>query len=794
MSNPPSARITCGNQILDGPVQLSGIESLWNVLHFSHEVGDGHLRFDGYCGSWVHYHKPMSLTLELDRFAPLFYSTICRDETLDKIEIFWPSDTPSRKANRIYFITTIYPVKISSVRQFFPNIKDPVFFNYGHLIEMSFRYRWIEWEYTLGKHWVKREWVEYILDSFHIGDERERRELEKMVSGTALTDNLQIDVGREISVQGTGWEHLNEELKNSRPQKAWKGEMIRLFAEVKGICDGETVSFELYYKNPEENSMQFTNVSGKVEDGTAEVDWVVDLWGIRGKKFEIWFEPVVRGRYGGKCGIGLARRLLVPWFVDCHMHINPCKAAPLPVVWIQNFMLNKLKSTWETMEKEVVKSFIRWFQHDLPDYVGLSTEELGHSAIKESKKVLEDTSFDEFMGPSEKRARLLVNMPMDMEFANYWGYDGKTVYQQDENGGAGYWKYEKVGKREWYKLPSEEIKKLYNYKKQMLETGRFFRKNNDVFLSLFHYDPRRWTANAESDWSGDWDVPFKHIIQVSDSSVQVNIIAAIGFKMYTALGYRPDDYKDVMAFSIAFPNQKRKIEAKLPDLYKFYSKCEKYQIPIVCHGSRGGIFAHDRNIYYDYLFPGDNVDKSGKRDFYCNYYISPFAWERVLQDFPELKLCLAHFGGEESWESDELLENDWACKMVEMVAGKNAFANMYIDISYFLIKNEVIKSKFKKLLSRYPNLKKKILFGTDWYLVGSERSKFGKYDNYVNGMFQNLNDIDEELAAYAMVLNPVRFYDLEHVSEKIENLSGADNSGLKKILQTIPRTIDAFEF
>lgn len=188
---------------------LSGADSLLKVLQFSHEVGDGHYRFDGWKSNWVHSHKPMNMVLELGRFVPLFYNAVCRNEQLDKIEIFWPADTQATKAGSIYFVTAIYPVKISFIRQYLPNVKDPAFYNCGHLIEVSFRYRWIEWEYTKGKHWVKKEWNNYISDFFHTGDERQCRELEARLSESALTDNLQLnDNNREISVHAAGWSIL----------------------------------------------------------------------------------------------------------------------------------------------------------------------------------------------------------------------------------------------------------------------------------------------------------------------------------------------------------------------------------------------------------------------------------------------------------------------------------------------------------------------------------------------------------------------------------------------------------
>jgi hypothetical protein len=264
--------------------------------------------------------------------------------------------------------------------------------------------------------------------------------------------------------------------------------------------------------------------------------------------------------------------------------------------------------------------------------------------------------------------------------------------------------------------------------------------------------------------------------------------------------------------------QRKILDEKLPDLREFYSTCDSKNIPIICHCSRGGIFAHDYHLYYDYLFGADEASKKEKKKYFFDVYVSPFAWEPVLNDFPNLKLCLAHFGGEDEWEKEEESSMPWAEKCAQL-ASDPKHPNFYVDLSYFTFKsiefidcykancpekdcsfrgNHVqktyrckvngifeipVKDKFKKMLKKYPKLKEKILFGTDWYLIGGEKEEYGRYEKYFKRSIEVLYDIDPELPVYAMAINPKRFLDLENVTKKICDIWGSEYAKLLQIVQ-----------
>ena len=81
-----------------------------------------------------------------------------------------------------------------------------------------------------------------------------------------------------------------------------------------------------------------------------------------------------------------------------------------------------------------------------------------------------------------------------------------------------------------------------------------------------------------------------------------------------------------------------------------------------------------------------------------------------MHDFPDLYLCLAHFGGDEEWERDINAPESWVSKLVELM---ERYENFYVDLSYFIFDKKDKEKKFKQLIEAHPEIKNKLLFGTD---------------------------------------------------------------------------------
>jgi predicted TIM-barrel fold metal-dependent hydrolase len=486
---------------------------------------------------------------------------------------------------------------------------------------------------------------------------------------------------------------------------------------------------------------------------------------------------------------------VVPWFIDCHMHINDAHCAPLPVIWVQNALIQASKPTWEKLEKHWFWSTMsRIATKDLAKITKLDMTGIALEAMKESQKALDDPSLEKYLGPAEKRKRLMICMPMDMDLAHWDGYEGKEIYQEKEDGSKGYFEYAK-GKRKWIAIDAKSYKSWIDYPTQLLEANKSLTKNRNHLFSFYHYDPRRWQGEkiGNARLAGRWDQPFAYIIQAAKSKASLKDFRAIGFKLYTALGYRPNEYSDIFVTSMSKPEQKKKLKLQLPYLSNFYKECADNNIPIICHGSSGGVSAHDYELYYDYLFPGDSASRKDKREFYNQHYISPFAWESVLRDFPNLRLCLAHFGGEEYWGASRKKNGEWVKQLAKMM---ETYENFYVDISYFLFKGFVsspaMRNQLKELLDEFPNIHKKILFGTDWYLIGLERAKFGKYHNFVQTMCEEIGKIKKELLAYFMVLNPKAFLNLDSLADSLYEKTDGECDIRKFVKEEMYSTIDQF--
>jgi hypothetical protein len=183
-----------------------------------------------------------------------------------------------------------------------------------------------------------------------------------------------------------------------------------------------------------------------------------------------------------------------------------------------------------------------------------------------------------------------------------------------------------------------------------------------------------------------------------------------GVKIYPRLGYDPSDF------------------VNYPQLRELYQQCQN-GVPLLAHGSRGPMGGADYYCYAKYdRVPGLTGNDKIRYDaltadpsnldhteyWFADIFAAPGNWEQVLLQYPELRLCLAHFGGYDTWcqvgdfkeiekkypqspglfprgekleGSDEdrekmraTLYHAWIRKIAELA---NAKSNVYTDLSYF---------------------------------------------------------------------------------------------------------------
>lgn len=420
--------------------------------------------------------------------------------------------------------------------------------------------------------------------------------------------------------------------------------------------------------------------------------------------------------------------------IDGHMHINSGACAPLPLIYekveskaagadVSDVPVIQVRESLETAMK--IFGFI-----DGVNMQRLTTEEMGirigninlanYYALEDSTKFGKETppyaeldQNGDIVIPEKQIASPMIVMTMDMERAHIAGYEGSMIYHGKEKGLFFYKRFsgklpEERGKRvslahEWDK--SRGLK-LHQWERQYRETINAVKFHPFYEIPLYFYDPRRWNRNQEeaippeikqSLEYGCWNDPFEQVASKSRPGV------FIGFKMYPSLGHKPLD----------------ELCEYLP---VYYHRCQNERIPIMTHCSPGGMTTHEIDFYKEFdernaahrnqmklkqsqklislrnignqtvqsieLKPVEQIPSheqliTDPKFYFYENYVSPKAWEPVLENFPELHLCLAHFGGDE-WRQGN--KNDWLEKppshwIQGIVDLTKKYRNVYTDIS-----------------------------------------------------------------------------------------------------------------
>lgn len=191
-------------------------------------------------------------------------------------------------------------------------------------------------------------------------------------------------------------------------------------------------------------------------------------------------------------------------------------------------------------------------------------------------------------------------------------------------------------------------------------------KYNDILIPFAHIDPRREDA-----------------LERLTTLVQRDNFQ--GVKIYPPLGYGPDH--DVL-------------------MNEIYPYMVQRNIPLLAHCSPGWIYSKEitRN------------EVNGLAD--------PDNYRRVMDAFPHLRICLAHFGGISEWckhlDGERSSTNPtWLDKILDLMKSGN-YPNLYADISYTIF-NFQENAPFLKILLEDEDIATQVLFGSDYYMVESKR-------------------------------------------------------------------------
>jgi predicted TIM-barrel fold metal-dependent hydrolase len=226
------------------------------------------------------------------------------------------------------------------------------------------------------------------------------------------------------------------------------------------------------------------------------------------------------------------------------------------------------------------------------------------------------------------------------------------------------------------KVPREyemQIKELY-----------YLKEKHSSIIPFIHIDPRR-----------------KEYLDLFNKSTEE--WGFRGIKIYPSLGYFPFDQRLKPVFEYCCKN-------KLPVI----SHCGPYN-PVHFRGSKKEI----EELLREAKAP---VDIKGKSKIeLCSQFAAPRNWAPVLDQFQSLKLCLAHFGSGYYWKKyldDPGKKDNWFVQIREMI---EQYDNLYTDTSFTLSDQEYFS--LLKVLLADPILKKRILFGSDYYMVETESNE-----------------------------------------------------------------------
>lgn len=164
----------------------------------------------------------------------------------------------------------------------------------------------------------------------------------------------------------------------------------------------------------------------------------------------------------------------------------------------------------------------------------------------------------------------------------------------------------------------------------------------------------------------------------------------LGLKIYPRFGFDP--YHEVLMNDI-------------------YPMLQARGLPVMSHCTRGG------------------VKGNGMVTPVADDYSKPQAFERVMKEFPDLRICLAHFGGQQDWRryvdegldsSDpEKVEGNWQTAIRRMITCGD-HPNLWTDISYTLFHfTEFIP--FLKIFLSDEDVARRVLFGSDFYMTRQEK-------------------------------------------------------------------------
>lgn len=272
----------------------------------------------------------------------------------------------------------------------------------------------------------------------------------------------------------------------------------------------------------------------------------------------------------------------------------------------------------------------------------------------------------------------------------------------------------------------KEMDFIGSWNNQLEEMEKLLESHNGQVFPFYAADPRRpniVTKIKQNVKKGTPDADKKYC----------------GVKIYAPNGYSPTS----------------------PKMLKIYEYCVENDIPLTAHCSHGGFASFENKIKVNGLImdletglpiqiDNDYIEfdipflSKGWVEHRAAVLNDPDLWEKVLEQFPTLKLNLAHFGN----------YNDgyvWTEKIFKLMS---KFPNLHTDLSCVSDRTKLIT--FKQLFwdKADESVKSRFLYGSDFYLNLMFSTSF---DTFLQNFKDIFNETEFDQIAYTNTINFLGF-------------------------------------
>ncbi len=210
----------------------------------------------------------------------------------------------------------------------------------------------------------------------------------------------------------------------------------------------------------------------------------------------------------------------------------------------------------------------------------------------------------------------------------------------------------------------------------------------------------------------------------------------VGVKIYPPMGFKPIGNSSNQGLMGGF--RKASGTAIDRELRKMYRWCNDNGVPIKSHGNNS-------------LAAGECTGQNA----------APDLWARVLQDYGDLRINIAHFGGfEELTPTDECTDPPpYEERAAELIS---AYPNAYVDLGYW---SEItgtnrpgtaVLNRVRALVEKNSALAERIMYGSDYTMIGRER----QHNAYLRDVAAAIDGISGLSRDAIFALNPQRFLGL----------------------------------